>query len=301
MRTILLIIIGYSLSFSHTVIDTKTGLMWQDNSDAKSIKRDWEGAKTYCKALTLEGYSDWFLPSHEQLESIIDFTRYKPATKIEFKYTVSSNYWSSTGDADSSYDAWYVNFKYGLSYNKSKGGNVYVRCARIGHSDTLNFDLLTSTLIAQELSAIKKPPKKVKLLRDEFESTKEFNLRVKSENTKEKAMLDAYKIAYAKVKVGLTKRSIKKALEMTWGKPHLLDLKYDADKGSFIATVGFEKNLKFSKKVVIKIERDEARSFKKQLDQLKIEAIFDYDGKDASLKNIRIHHNDKAYTGTFSK
>ncbi len=42
------------------VTDSVTGLMWQDDSSAKSVKKDWEDAKAYCQNLTHGGYNDWY-------------------------------------------------------------------------------------------------------------------------------------------------------------------------------------------------------------------------------------------------
>ena len=110
---------------------TINGLMWQDNYTAKTIKRDWRGAKNYCSQLKLVGFTDWFLPSIEQLKSIVDKKR-SPAIKKEFKNIISSRYWSSSPYVSDSRYAWNVYFKYGFSGNYGKTNNGYVRCARAG-------------------------------------------------------------------------------------------------------------------------------------------------------------------------
>jgi hypothetical protein len=109
------------------------GLMWQDNKEAKTIKRDWQGAKDYCRNLSLGGYSDWKLPNIDELKSIIDKSR-TPNIKKEFKNTASgsSTYWSSSPyDYVSNY-AWYVYFKDGDSSGDGKAYEYSVRCARAG-------------------------------------------------------------------------------------------------------------------------------------------------------------------------
>ncbi|MGE4498404.1 MAG: DUF1566 domain-containing protein [Deferribacterales bacterium] len=112
-------------------IDPATGLMWQDNEDAITVKRDWEGAEQYCSSLTLAGYSDWYLPSIKQLESIIDKSRY-PAMKQGFKNVAAYDYRSSTTIASLSSDAWYIYFLNGEVFYSSKTTNSYVRCVRSG-------------------------------------------------------------------------------------------------------------------------------------------------------------------------
>lgn len=300
MKIILLIMIGFSLGLANVVLDKKTGLLWQDNSAAKSVKRDWSGAKKYCRDLKLAGHSDWFLPTYEQLQTITDKSRYNPAIDKKFKNIVSSDYWSSSSYVSGSNGAWGVCFKDGNSDYNGKTDNRYVRCARAGQSDTLNFDKLVYTLISQELKSISKPTKELKLQRGEFETTKEFQLRVQETKQEQREAVRAYKKRYAKAKKDAQAKAIKKALEMTWGKPLLSHLKYDADNGYFIADISFEKKKDFRKKVAIKVERKDARAFKKEFSSLKPEAVFDYDGKSVKLQDIRVPYKHKRYAALFT-
>ena len=71
---------------------------------------------TYCENLTLPagGYSDWRLPNRNELQSIVDYSRYNPAIDTTyFPGTVASYYWSSTTYAYSTSIAWNVYFGYG--------------------------------------------------------------------------------------------------------------------------------------------------------------------------------------------
>ncbi len=111
------------------VINDKTGLMWQDDA---SVKRTWSEAKNYCKSLNHAGFSDWYLPSISELESLVDTKKYNPAINSSFKHTISSFYWSSSSFVSSSSGAWHVDFKYGGSYDYNKTNGYYVRCARAG-------------------------------------------------------------------------------------------------------------------------------------------------------------------------
>lgn len=112
-----------------------TGLMWQKKDD--NHKRTWEDAISYCKGLSLGGYSDWRLPNIGELKSIID-TRNKPPTinTTYFPNTNSSDYWSSTKNTDPAgmFDkkAWYVNFFNGGMQDDYFLGSGYVRCVRGG-------------------------------------------------------------------------------------------------------------------------------------------------------------------------
>jgi hypothetical protein len=113
------------------VYDPKTALMWQDNKDAKTVAKDWQGAMDYCQNLNLGGYSDWKLPGLEELKTIVDKSN-SPAIKKEFKNTASHTHWSSTPVADSIYNAWYVRFSDGRegNYFKDEYDYFYVRCVR---------------------------------------------------------------------------------------------------------------------------------------------------------------------------
>jgi len=107
------------------------GLQWQDNRDAKTVQRDWEGAKSYCTNLTLDGYSDWRLPSYPELLTIVDYTKYKPAIKTGFKNTATDDwYWSASPDVNRDSSAWVVDFDGGSTYYSTKARTDYVRCVR---------------------------------------------------------------------------------------------------------------------------------------------------------------------------
>jgi len=130
------------------VVDNVTGLMWQDNSEAKTVKKRWvtnanyeakkyndtsgNTATTYCSTLTLGGYNDWRLPSRKELLTLSDYGRYNPAIDPIFVNSASSYYWSSTTYAGSSSYAWFVNFNYGRQSYSSKYRSHYVRCVRAG-------------------------------------------------------------------------------------------------------------------------------------------------------------------------
>ena len=115
------------------VLDTKTNLMWQDNNDTKTIKKNWSDAIDYCENLTLGGYSDWYLPNINELRSLADRSRYNPAIDPAFKNVVSYGYWSSTTFMSHTSAAWYVYFNGGTDNWNGKSYTVYVRCVR--HSD----------------------------------------------------------------------------------------------------------------------------------------------------------------------
>ena len=154
--------------------------------------------------------------------------------------------------------------------------------------------------ISQELKYIKKPPSQLNLVKDEFETTKEFNSRVKKTKAKQKTVIAKYKKDMVNATKKAKKSAIKKALQYSWGKPILSKLKYDADNGYFIAKLSFEAKRSFKKKVVIKVPRKNARDFKNRFSSLQPQAIFDYDGKSVSLQDIKVPYKSKSFLAQFT-
>ena len=114
----------------HIVKDTDTGLIWQDNRAAKIRKKDWNGAKSYCDKLTLAGYSDWRLPNYDELLSIVDHSKDKPAIKNGFYNVAFKNYWSSSVLVSDSSHAWFVSFYHGDTFFRNTDKIYNVRCVR---------------------------------------------------------------------------------------------------------------------------------------------------------------------------
>jgi hypothetical protein len=114
-----------------TVIDPKTGLMWQRGEPGGM---NWERAKSYCQNLSLAGYTDWQLSDKETLQQMFAYKRggYYSETELRrmFPDINSSVYWSSTTNVNHSSYAWLVSFSNGGVYFNSKNRNGYVRCVR---------------------------------------------------------------------------------------------------------------------------------------------------------------------------
>lgn len=113
------------------VIDKNLGLMWQDNIDTKTIKKNRKDAKQYCRRLVFAGYDDWYLPKIKQLKSIVDRTKHDPAIKSGFKNIQAYHYWSSSPNLSANIvNVLNIDFKSGQRYNTNRKGQCYVRCVR---------------------------------------------------------------------------------------------------------------------------------------------------------------------------
>ncbi len=123
-------------AFKELVIDKTTGLMWQDNTDTKIIKKNQKDAKQYCRSLVFAGYDDWYLPRVKELKSILNPKKSAPTIKKEFKNVVPRHYWTSSPNLSDTVNAINVDFESANSYQSNRRGRAYVRCCR-GHSNSL--------------------------------------------------------------------------------------------------------------------------------------------------------------------
>jgi len=137
---------GYNASVQHGIIaaasDQSTGIQWYNGSIVTtgatatalgtgnantntivSIQGTGSYAAKLCYDLVLNSYSDWYLPSKDELNKL-----YLNKAAIGGFYT-SGYYWSSTEDTNYS-SAWYQSFTSGYQSNFYKGGTYYVRAVR---------------------------------------------------------------------------------------------------------------------------------------------------------------------------
>jgi len=130
------------------VLDVSTKLIWQDDGAAASTQKQWltaanysagnyydtsgDTAITYCMNLSLGGYTDWRLPSKDELFGIVKSSVSNPSISDVFQNTAPNYYWTSTSYPSIIFRAWYVNFNSGFQNSNFKTGNLYVRCVRAG-------------------------------------------------------------------------------------------------------------------------------------------------------------------------
>jgi len=60
----------FVVSKDNTVLDSETGLMWANEDNG--VNSNWEAAKSYCETYSAGGYTNWRMPTLEELGTIFD-------------------------------------------------------------------------------------------------------------------------------------------------------------------------------------------------------------------------------------
>ena len=127
-----------------TITDSNTGLMWKkclegvtgNNCETNSPTTfTWQQAQEHSETVNdgggFAGYTDWRVPTIEELRSIIEQQCYRPAINTtHFPNTPNSFVWSQSPYAGHSNYAWYVNFGNGSSDVDVRSVNSAVRLVR---------------------------------------------------------------------------------------------------------------------------------------------------------------------------
>jgi hypothetical protein len=81
-----------------TYIDTTTGLMWLKIGKVLSEKRQWKEAKAFVSQLNIVGFSDWRLPTRDELEKMVKTSDYKDLVANYYnRLNIGLDYyWTST-------------------------------------------------------------------------------------------------------------------------------------------------------------------------------------------------------------
>ena len=91
--------------------DPQTGLQWLRDANSAGRTMDWYDAMTWVKTLRVGGYTDWRLPTKEELEAFVKRAGKSPADYFNangFNNVQSSGYWSSSTVAGYTGFAWGV-------------------------------------------------------------------------------------------------------------------------------------------------------------------------------------------------
>lgn len=115
-------------------VEQDVQLMWQDQAytDAEdgAYKRNhstgkvgtWNHAMNYCRRLNYAGYSDWKLPTSDELLHV------HRKQGQAFKYFRGNDFWSSTPTTDVRYNVVYAADAF--QYKRYKKESNYIRCVR---------------------------------------------------------------------------------------------------------------------------------------------------------------------------
>jgi hypothetical protein len=149
------------------VKDNVTGLIWEMKTNKDGVKNyndphdadntyDWYDSTTdindFIKALNdanYGGYSDWRMPTINELDYIVNYSIPYPGPVIDTGYfpnTAVSWYWSSTASADDTDSAWFVSFNSGVVSDLGKSQSCYTRAVRVGQSGTSNYSVVYNGL-----------------------------------------------------------------------------------------------------------------------------------------------------------
>lgn len=92
---------------------------------AATDKSDYRAAYVCSEYVSADGYSDWFLPSKDELNLIYTVLKLQGITTF-----ANANYWSSTQPSDENEMAWQIDFTNGTASMMNKGTNNRVRPVR---------------------------------------------------------------------------------------------------------------------------------------------------------------------------
>ena len=126
-----------------TVIDSRTGLMWDRcalgqsgpacaTGSASAI--NWQSALDATAALgTYKGYNDWRLPNYKELHSLIEECRVVASiNEFAFPNTPALNFWSGSPSVSDVQSSWFISFNDGSSYFANRSNVGRVRLVRAG-------------------------------------------------------------------------------------------------------------------------------------------------------------------------
>lgn len=135
-------------SYANTecVKDNLTGLVWEgktttgDRASSNSYTNygdsrsaDASAYVTTVNAAKLCGYSNWRLPTRDELQALLDYSVASPEPTVDAAWlpnTGASAYWTSSSYLGSSAKAWSVNFANGFVSNNARSGKLLLRLVR---------------------------------------------------------------------------------------------------------------------------------------------------------------------------
>ena len=130
---------GRFIAYSNgTVSDTRTNLMWAAKDNDSSI--NWANAKNYCENYRGGGYTDWRMPTQDELAGLYDANKSRPgACHGSYSIHVATELiditcfipWASETRGS---DAAYFNFTTGIRYWYRQSNDIYCRALPVRSS-----------------------------------------------------------------------------------------------------------------------------------------------------------------------
>jgi hypothetical protein len=86
---------------------------------------NWAQAKIACEELVMNGYSDWYLPTKDDLQVL-----YKNLYQLSIGHIAEAHYWSGTEMRLDGYTAWYFSISYGRASDDGYSDKDYTHTVR---------------------------------------------------------------------------------------------------------------------------------------------------------------------------
>ena len=124
---------NFTRDTNNIVTDNIRGLMWED--DTFPSNAIWSTQNTYCNNLILGGYSDWRIPTINEISTLLDYNKTTININSNFQNTSSAGLYISSSEVNSSFDYSYLNFnasseKINNSVPSANAPSFTVRCVR---------------------------------------------------------------------------------------------------------------------------------------------------------------------------
>ncbi len=98
--------------------------------DAKSLgQMTYDDAVKTCEKLAYLGYTNWRLPTKEEMRSLLELSRHGVTVKHAFRNIQKDIYWSATKDGDK--EAWYFDFDLGRYFVDDRHKKYRVICVGV--------------------------------------------------------------------------------------------------------------------------------------------------------------------------
>ena len=114
-----------------TLGDRASSNSYSNYGDSRS--GDTSAYVTAVNAAKLCGYSNWRLPTSEELQALVDYSVLNPDPSVDatwFPNTMAAPYWTASPYLGSAAKAWSVNFANGYVNSSARSGKLPVRLVR---------------------------------------------------------------------------------------------------------------------------------------------------------------------------